>query len=127
MNFLTTYKNYVIIGIVISMLTIILIESIYIKIQSSKINFLQEKITEIKLDLSNEKANNTTLRSSIKDQNQKIEEHKNNYDSKLREFQEWKDKPVEIKYKEIIKYQGIKSNECKDIKNIINDIRDTSF
>ena len=127
MNFLTTYKNYIIIGIVISMLTIILIESIYIKLQSGKINFLQEKITEIKLDLSNEKANNTTLRSSIKDQNQKIEEHKNNYDSKLREFQEWKDKPAEIKYKEIIKYQEIKSNECKDIKNIINDIRNTSF
>ena len=127
MNFLTTYKNYIIIGIVISMLTIILIESIYIKLQSSKITFLQEKITEIKLDLSNEKANNTTLRSSIKDQNQKIEEHKNNYDSKLREFQEWKDKPAEIKYKEIIKYQEIKSNECKDIKNIINDIRNTSF
>ena len=127
MNFLTTYKNYIIIGIAISMLTIILIESIYIKLQSSKITFLQEKITEIKLDLSNEKANNTTLRSSIKDQNQKIEEHKNNYDSKLREFQEWKDKPAEIKYKEIIKYQEIKSNECKDIKNIINDIRNTSF
>ncbi len=127
MNFLTTYKNYIIIGIVISMLTIILIESIYIKLQSGKINFLQEKITEIKLDLSNEKANNTTLRSRIKDQNQKIEEYKNNYDSKLREFQEWKDKPAEIKYKEIIKYQEIKSNECKDIKNIINDIRNTSF
>lgn len=127
MNFLTTYKNYVIIAVVVLLLTIIALSGGYIKIQSNEIKSLQKTLVDKEVEISNEKANNTTLRSSIKDQNQKIEEHKNNYDSKLREFQEWKDKPVEIKYKEIIKYQGIKSNECKDIKNIINDIRNTSF
>ena len=111
MNFLTTYKNYVIIAVVVLLLTIIALSGGYIKIQSNEIKSLQKTLVDKEVEISNEKANNTTLRSSIKDQNQKIEEHKNNYDSKLREFQEWKDKPAEIKYKEIIKYQEIKSNE----------------
>lgn len=127
MNFLTTYKDNIIIAVVVLLLTIIALSGGYIKIQSNEIKSLQKTLVDKEVEISNEKANNTTLRSSIKDQNQKIEEHKNNYDSKLREFQEWKDKPAEIKYKEIIKYQEIKSNECKDIKNIINDIRNTSF
>ena len=117
MNFLTTYKNYIIIGIVISMLTIILIESIYIKLQSGKINFLQEKITEIKLDLSNEKANNTTLRSSIKDQNQKIEELKDlleDFEDVSKANKEWQDNftnaLLEIKRtRKIIKRKAVKN------------------
>lgn len=127
MNFLTTYKDNILIIALVSLLTILAISAVYIKMQTAKIESLQENITKLEIELSNEKANNITLSSTIKNQNQKIAEHQNSYDIKIKEFQEWKDKPAEIKYKEIIKYQEIKSNECKDIKNIINDIRNTSF
>lgn len=127
MNFFTQYKDYAIIVALVSLLTIITIGGIYIKIQSAEIQLLQNDLAQTKIELSNEKANNITLSSKIKDQNQKIAEQENNYEAKLKEFQEWKNKPVEIKYKEIIKHQEVKSNECKDIKNIINDIRNTSF
>ena len=127
MNFLTTYKNYVIIAVVVLLLTIIALSGRYIKIQSNEIKSLQKTLVDKEVEISNEKANNTTLRSSIKDQNQKIAEHENNYEAKLKELQEWKNKPAEIKYEKINKYIKVKSNECKDIKTIINDIRTTSF
>ena len=79
MNFLTTYKNYIIIAVVVLLLTIIALSGGYIKIQSNEIKSLQKTLVDKEVEISNEKANNITLRSSIKDQNQKIEEHKNNY------------------------------------------------
>lgn len=127
MNFLTTYKDNILIMALVSLLTILAISAVYIKMQTVKIEFLQENTRKLEIEISNEKANNVTLSSTIKNQNQKIAEHQNNYDIKIKEFQEWKDKPAEIKYKEIIKYKEVKSNECKDIKSIINDIRNTSF
>ena len=74
-----------------------------------------------------EKAKNVNLNASIKNQNEKIENNQIDLDTKLKELEEWKNKPAEIKYKEIIKFKEIKSNECTDIKNIINSIRTTSF
>lgn len=74
-----------------------------------------------------EKTKNINLNASIKNQNEKIENNQIDLDTKLKELEEWKNKPAEIKYKEIIKFKEIKSNECTDIKNIINSIRTTSF
>lgn len=74
-----------------------------------------------------EKTKNINLNASIKNQNEKIENNQIDLDTKLKELEEWKNKPAEIKYKEIIKFKEIKSNECTDIKNIIDSIRTTSF
>ena len=73
MNFLTTYKDNIIIAVVVFLLTIITLSGGYIKIQSNEIKSLQKTLVDKEVEISNEKANNTTLRSSIKDQNQKIE------------------------------------------------------
>ena len=80
-----------------------------------------------KAKLEVEKAKNVNLNASIKNQNEKIENNQIDLDTKLKELEEWKNKPAEIKYKEIIKFKEIKSNECTDIKNIIDSIRTTSF
>ena len=118
-------KFYNIIIVVLSTLLVSLVITIYF-LNMNRESLIKD-LTDKQIELSNEQANNITLSSKLKDQNQKIAEQTNNYEAKLKEFQAWKDKPAEIKYKEIIKYQEIKSNECKDIKSIINDIRTTSF
>lgn len=98
----------------------------------SRILLSQNKILTTDLITKNsllevEKAKNVNLNASIKNQNEKIENNQIDLDTKLKELEEWKNKPAEIKYKEIIKFKEIKSNECTDIKNIINSIRTTSF
>lgn len=98
----------------------------------SRILLSQNKTLTIDLNTTNsllevEKAKNVNLNASIKNQNEKIENNQIDLDSKLKELEEWKNKPAEIKYKEIIKFKEIKSNECIDIKNIIDSIRTTSF
>jgi len=118
-------KFYSIIIVVLSTFLISLVIAIYF-LNMNRESLIKD-LTDKKIELSNEQANNITLTSKLEYQNQKIAEQENNYEAKLKEFQSWKDKPAEIKYKEIIKHQEVKSNECKDIKNIINDIRNTSF
>jgi uncharacterized protein HemX len=98
----------------------------------SRILLSQNKTLTVDLNTTNsllevEKAKNVNLNASIKNQNEKIENNQIDLDTKLKELEEWKNKPAEIKYKEIIKFKEIKSNECTDIKNIIDSIRTTSF
>ena len=77
--------------------------------------------------LAVEKANNTALKASIDSRNIEIEKQKINLSKKMEELEEWKSRPPDIKYKEIIKYKEVKSNECKDIKNIIDSIRNITL
>ena len=115
MNFLETYKNYIIFSFII----IIAISGIYIKVQSAEIQILQNDLTQKEIDLSNEKANNTTLRATIKDQNEKVEANRNDYNSKIKQYEQWKNQPQEVKYKYITK--EVRSNECEDIKKSIDN------
>lgn len=96
-------------------------------VQSNKIETLELDIKNKVSEIAIKDANNITLTSTIKSQNEKIEQIENSYNEKTKEFEIWKNKPPEIKYKEIIKNVEVKSNECKDIKSIIADIRNTSF
>ena len=78
--------------------------------------------------LAVEKANNVTLKAALDFQNTEIEKNKIDLDEKKKELEEWKNKPPNIKYKTIEKIikQG-DSNECENIKNMLDDIRNTSF
>lgn len=67
------------------------------------------------------------LESSIKNQNIQIEKVSVDLDEKMKELEEWKNKPPDIRYQEVIKIKEIKSNECTDIKTVINSFRSTSF
>lgn len=116
-------KNY----LATTLASFLLVAAIFIKFQNVEIANLESKLTQEKSNLALAAANNASLAAAIKNQNEKIELNKIDYEKKVKEFQVWKDKPAEIKYKETIKYKEMKSNECEDIKNIINSIRTTSF
>ncbi len=109
------------------LIVLLLVSGAFNWVQSNKIEKLELDITNKVSEIAVKDANNINLTSTIKYQNEKIERIENNYVEKNKEFEIWKNKPAEIKYKEVIKNVEVKSNECKDIKSIINDIRNTSF
>lgn len=82
---------------------------------------LQKQIENLNYELAIEKNNYNKLKDDLDRHNKELDNIKTDYKNNLEEFEKWKNKPVEIKYKEV------KSNECKDIKLIIDDIRNSSF
>ena len=67
----------------------------------------------------------TLLALAIIDQNTAIESNRNDYEAKVAEYEEWQAKPAEIKYKTIVK--EIKSDECIDIKNALDELSTIKF
>ncbi|KLE02203.1 hypothetical protein [Aliarcobacter butzleri] len=100
---------------------------IYADTLKSEVTTLNTSLNTTKSLLEVEKANNISLKASIDSRNIEIEKQKINLSKKMEELEEWKNRPPDIKYKEVIKYKEIKSNECKDIKNIIDSIRNISI
>jgi uncharacterized protein HemX len=124
---LATTKIYIIAAVIIAAVIIAAIVGTYIFILKMDIQELKSDKVKLQEKLIECKSNNQTLKGSIATQNLKIETQKVNLSKRLNELDKWKNQPREIKYKEVIKNVEVKSNECKDIKNIINDIRTTSF
>lgn len=113
--FISKFYNIIIV-ILATILIIFSIDIYFLKLnKESLIKELNDKNSKIVLLESN----NISLKSSIKDQNEKIEANKNDYDSKIKQYEQWKNQPAEVKYKYITK--EVKSNECEDIKKSIDD------
>lgn len=124
MNLITSNSKNILIILVSTSLLISIIYNYFIKSELEKVQAKYSKQTE---ELAVEKANNIAMRASIENQNKAVEKIKVDLENNLKEFEEWKNQPVEVKYREVIRYKEVKSNECEDIKNIINSIRSTSF
>ena len=120
-NFLEKYINWFLIGTLL--VAIIFIFGLVIQntnLKLDKLN-LQSEIESLNYKLATEKNNYNQLKDRLENQNKIIDDLKIDYEKNIKEFEDWKNKPVEIKYKEV------KSNECKDIKLIIDDIRNSPF
>lgn len=120
-NFLEKYINWFLIGALLVL--IIFIFSLVLQnanLKLDKLN-LQNEIDSLNYKLATEKNNYNKLKDDLDKYNKELDDIKSDYKNNLQEFEDWKNKPVEIKYKEV------KTNECKDIKLIIDDIRNSSF
>lgn len=124
MNFIASNSKIILIGIVI---IIFVIGGVYTRFLQSELEKVQSEYSEQGKELAIEKANNTTLKATLESQNKAIDSQKVELAERLQELEEWKNQPPEIKYKEVIKYREVKSNECEDIKNVIDSMRSTSF
>ena len=124
MNFITSNSKII---LIVAVAVIFLIGGAYTYFIKSELEKVQASYLDQGKELAIEKANNVTAKATIKSQNDAIENQKVELSEKLQELQEWKNQPPETRYKEVIKYKEVKSNECEDIKNIINSIRSTSF
>ena len=125
MGWMTLYKDKLIllgVGIVI---TLVIGLGFMLKLQSNKIEELSQTIQSLSAELVVANANKATLEAAIKSQNAVIELNRNDYEAKVAEYEEWQAKPAEIKYKTIVK--EIKSDECVDIKNALDELSTIKF
>ena len=125
MGWMTLYKDKLIllgVGIVI---TLVIGLGFMLKAQSNKIEELGQTIQSLSAELVVANANKATLEAAIKSQNAVIELNRNDYEAKVAEYEEWQAKPAEIKYKTIVK--EIKSDECVDIKNALDELSTIKF
>ena len=125
MGWMTMYKDKLIllgVGIVI---TLVIGLGFMLKLQSNKIEELSQTIQSLSAELVVANANKATLEAAIKSQNTVIELNRNDYEAKVTKYEEWQAKPAEIKYKTIVK--EIKSDECVDIKNALDELSTIKF
>ena len=103
--------TYFLIGIIV----FFVFRSFYLEYKLEKTE--SEKI-ELSYKLAQETRNNLTLKNNIELQNKALKQIEVDYNNKIKEFEN---------YKPQIKYIEVKSDECKDIKLILDDIRNSSF
>jgi cell division protein FtsL len=121
---LNFYKNAIIAGVVA-----ILIISVptYIYTLKKTIAELNMSILESRVELANEQRQSELFKSALDSQTKEIENlavDKTKADMKLAE---WKAKPDKIKYEVIYKIREVKSDECEDIKNVIDSVRNLDY
>ena len=125
MGWMTIYKDKVQLLVVGIVVTLVLGLGFMLKLQSNKIEELGQTIQSLSAELVVANANKATLEAAIKSQNTVIELNRNDYEAKVAEYEEWQAKPAEIKYKTIVK--EIKSDECIDIKNALDELSTIKF
>lgn len=125
MKWITLYKDKMImIGIGVLVAAILgLIGALYV--YKGKVEDLSKDIQVLNVELVLTNTAKEALKNEIEVQNKAVEANKNEYDTKLAEYQKWKDKPAEIKYKTVIK--EVKSDECVDIKNALDELSTIKF
>lgn len=106
--------------------TILLAALFFIWDLNNKKKELEQELIKSSLKLQLEKSNNSTLKSAIEKQNEELEKLKVDKEKKEDEFKNWKKKTKEEKYQNLKKLE-LKSNEYKDIKSYLDDIRNLNF
>ena len=125
MRWMTIYKDKIQLLVAGMVITLVLGLGVLLKLQSNKIEELSQTIQSLSAELVVANANKATLEAAIKSQNAVIELNRNDYEAKVAEYEEWQAKPAEIKYKTIVK--EIKSDECVDIKNALDELSTIKF
>ena len=125
MGWMALYKDKMMllgVGIVI---TLVIGLGFKLKLQSNKIEELGQTIQSLSAELVVANANKATLEAAIKSQNVVIESNRNDYEAKTAKYEEWQAKPAKIKYKTIVK--EVKSDDCIDIKNALDELSTIKF
>lgn len=94
------------------------------------INSLTDELESTKADLVVSKSNEVRLLSSISAQNEQIAKNEIDLQTKTNEYLALMAKPDRVRYKYVyskIPTIGVKSNECNDIKKLIDDIRTAGY
>ena len=125
MGVFTTYKDKIVVLVIGLLIGLLCTLGVMLWLQSRVVDSLRIDNTRISGELVVAKANNVVLEGAIIDQNTAIESNRNEFEAKVAEYEEWQAKPAEIKYKTIVK--EVKSDECVDIKNALDELSTIKF
>ncbi|MFK5937736.1 MAG: hypothetical protein QM497_04975 [Sulfurimonas sp.] len=121
---LNVYKNLITGGIIIALLLGLYF---YVHTLKTQITTLQSNLKDSYIEVANYKLGNERLKNSLTMQNKEVEKAKVNVSIANNKLAKWKALPTKVKYKTITKIREVKSNDCKDIKNTIDSIRNLDF
>ena len=91
---------------------------------------LEAKVSGLESDLVVCKTNNVTVKSALDKQNEKIASMEIDLEERNAKYQELLNQPPEIRYEVVYKKVPsieVKSDECKEIKKLIDDIRSAGY
>ena len=120
----TLYKNTI-----LAVIAVGLVLGLYFYISSLKsdITELRMTIKDMNVELANEKLQSTRYKSALDSQNEHIKQLSAN-DTLLRaKLVKWKNKPATVKYGTIYKTKEVKSDDCKEIKNRLDFVKQLDF
>jgi len=104
---------------------------VYINSLKSTINLQQKQYLRQQMKVANLQLEVERYSNIITLQNDRIKQLKIQEQLHRKELNRWKSLPPEVKYKVIYrtkyKIKKVKSNECKDIKTIINGVRNINY
>ena len=114
------YKN-----IIVGIATLLLVIGLYFYIHTLKIQIqdLRSQLTQNQVELANYKLESERYKNAIDAQNKLIVDLKVSKDDALAKLNKWKALPPKVKYKTITKIREVKSNDCKDIKRVLDSIK----
>lgn len=115
------YKLVLFVGLISILLSTILGLSLFLKYQDKKIVKLENELKTCILEKQNETNNNLTLHQVIRDLNDEKLKDSINYEKKKKELEQTKSNLIQQ-----FKKQG-GSNECQDIKNKLDSLRNTDY
>ena len=115
------YKGYAL----ATMVVISIVLGQYVRIQQ-----LKAEVEKTKAELVVAEVNQTTLANVIEDQNGEIEKIAVDLKSRNEEYTKLLNQPEKVRYRgvyETVGSIGVKSDECEDIKKLIDDIRSAGY
>jgi len=119
-----TYKN---LFLGACMFTLVLGLYFYIHSLKRQISELQSNLKDSYTEVANYKLQSNRYRTALDSQNAHIEALEASKELAEAKLRKWKNQKPEVKYRTITKIREVHSDDCKAIKNIINDIRKLDY
>ena len=102
----------------------------YIENQKDVIASLEKKIAEQNADAALLELEKSECRAAVKVQNETLMSMRGEYEKRKKELEARKQLPASVRYEVIYKENPtmeVESDECKDIKNLLDSIRRSGF
>ena len=91
---------------------------------------LETKVAQLETSLVVCSTNKLAVENALSSQNEKVEAMRVDNEVALKKYQELVEKPPEIRYEVVYKKVptiGVKSDECEEIKKLVDDIRNAGY
>ena len=118
---MSEYKVYAVIGVVVS--SILLWQ--YVTIER-----LEAELTSTRADLAVKESSIVGLKAKIEKQNDEVDRLAIDLQNRTDAYTKLLDQPEKVRYRvvyETVESIGVKSDECEDIKKLIDDIRSAGY
>ena len=100
---------------------------VYVHRLQTQIKKLDGRLKDSYIELANEKLQSTRYKAALDAQNKEIEGIRRNERLAKDRLAKWKALPPKIKYKTIVKIRKVKSDDCEEVKRVIDSVRSIDY